>query len=91
MESEKPAFREMLSQRLFQKPFNELNRDQQYELFNGAGLTGNNLLIKDPSIMRYKLTGETPNYAEGGAVEVSTYDPARVDDIVNQIREGIYG
>lgn len=30
-------------------------------------------------------------YAEGGEVEVSTYDPARVDDIVNQIREGIYG
>ena len=30
-------------------------------------------------------------YAEGGAVEASTYDPARVDDIVNQIREGIYG
>lgn len=30
-------------------------------------------------------------YAEGGAVEASTYDPARVDDIVNQIREGVYG
>ena len=32
-----------------------------------------------------------PGYAEGGAVEVTQYDPARVDDIVNQIREGIYG
>lgn len=38
-----------------------------------------------------EVKSRTQLYAEGGAVEAAAYDPARVDDIVNQIREGIYG
>lgn len=37
------------------------------------------------------VKGRTQLYAKGGAVEASAYDSARVDEIVNQIREGIYG
>ena len=32
-------------------------------------LLGNNLLIKDPSVMRYRLTGEKAEFAKGGAVK----------------------
>lgn len=57
-----------------------------------------NLLIKDPSVVRYKLTGETPKmtepvkrpkkdnpgYAAGGAVK---YDPSEIEQLVAQMRE----
>ena len=31
-------------------------------------LMGNNILIKDPSVMRYKITGKKPEFKQGGAV-----------------------
>lgn len=55
--------------------------------------TGRNppMVTKARKLQPEDVKERTQLYAEGGAVEASTYDPARVDDIVNQIREGIYG
>ncbi len=52
-------------------------------------LLSHNLLIKDPSVVRYGISGEVPSLkepkvkkAEGGSVSV--YDPDQVDAIANQ-------
>jgi hypothetical protein len=60
-------------------------------------LMSSNLLIKDPSVVKYRISGETPTLkeskvkkAEGGSVRmaeggsVTAYDPDQVDEIANQ-------
>jgi len=46
------------------------------------------MITKARKLKAEDVKSRTQLYAEGGYVE---YDPAAVDDIVNQIREGIYG
>jgi soluble lytic murein transglycosylase-like protein len=101
LESQNPRFIDWLSNRVYGRPANGLDIVERYGL-ERAGLTGNNLLIKDPSVVRYNLTGEPANfakgglaeldhkYAEGGAVNAqpTTYDPSAVDALVNQIEAG---
>ena len=56
---------------------------------NPEDLMSSNLLIKDPSVVKYRISGETPTLKEskvkkatGGSVSV--YDPGQVDAIANQ-------
>lgn len=59
-------------------------------------LISSNLLIKDPSAVRYTLSGETPmlkepklKKAEGGLVQ-HTYDPAKIDALTQQLQEELH-
>lgn len=67
----------------------DLTDDQKSDLYGSSGLMANNVLIKDPSVVEYALTKKVPEFADGGLV--STYDEAKVNDLADQIREGIYG
>jgi soluble lytic murein transglycosylase-like protein len=98
LESQKPGFRDWLSNRVYGKPYSELNAVEEMML-SRKGLTGNNLLIKDPSVVRYSLTGEPVNFAEGGLAELeqkyaeggavnaepTPYNADAVDALVKQI------
>lgn len=96
MESQNRGFRNWLSNRVYGRPLDELSAVEDAEL-SRRGLMGNNLLIKNPSTVRYNLSGEPvefshgglaeldQKYAEGGEVSVMTYDPAAVDALAKQI------
>lgn len=66
----------------------DLTDDQKSDLYGSSGLMANNLLIKDPSVVEYAITRKTPKWAEGGFVN---YDPNRVEQLANQLREEMYG
>lgn len=55
--------------RAYGKPYDELAWPFQEAIsMRDAGLEGNNLLIKDPRAVKFKLTGEPGRFARGGAV-----------------------
>lgn len=64
-------FLNMLSLREFGKSFDALRQVQRDQLlFDHKGLLSNNLLIKDPATVKYKLTGEPANFSRGGLAQM---------------------